>query len=169
MHELHEEHPHCLPRHSPSLASISRTQHEEKIESQNAQGKKQEEGEDVPSMKVLEDDKPHNVEHHLPSENHEISASKIHELHEEHPHCLPRHSPSLASISRMQHDDQFEAEGEVSTEEKEKEVITEENENEDFGDFKTVEEVTTDKHENCLLYTSPSPRDRTRSRMPSSA
>ena len=26
-------------------------------------------------------------------------------------------------------------------------MITEENENEDFGDFKTVEEVTTDKHE----------------------
>ena len=25
------------------------------------------------------------------------------------------------------------------------------------------------KHNNCLLYTSPSPRDRTRSRMPSSA
>ena len=25
------------------------------------------------------------------------------------------------------------------------------------------------KHKNCLLYTSPSPRDRTRSRMPSSA
>ena len=25
------------------------------------------------------------------------------------------------------------------------------------------------KHDNCLLYTSPSPRDRTRSRMPSSA
>ena len=25
------------------------------------------------------------------------------------------------------------------------------------------------KYENCLLYTSPSPRDRTRSRMPSSA
>ena len=26
-----------------------------------------------------------------------------------------------------------------------------------------------DKYKNCLLYTSPSPRDRTRSRMPSSA
>ena len=26
-----------------------------------------------------------------------------------------------------------------------------------------------DRHESCLLYTSPSPRDRTRSRMPSSA
>ena len=26
-----------------------------------------------------------------------------------------------------------------------------------------------DKYEGCLLYTSPSPRDRTRSRMPSSA
>ena len=25
------------------------------------------------------------------------------------------------------------------------------------------------KHDDCLLYTSPSPRDRTRSRMPSSA
>ena len=32
-------------------------------------------------------------------------------------------------------------------------------------DFYTVEELTTI----CLLYTSPSPRDRTRSRMPSSA
>ena len=30
-------------------------------------------------------------------------------------------------------------------------------------------EVSTDKVDTCLLYTSPSPRDRTRSRMPSSA
>ena len=29
--------------------------------------------------------------------------------------------------------------------------------------------VSTDVRESCLLYTSPSPRDRTRSRMPSSA
>ena len=28
---------------------------------------------------------------------------------------------------------------------------------------------TSDDYKNCLLYTSPSPRDRTRSRMPSSA
>ena len=37
----------------------------------------------------------------------------------------------------------------------------------EFGgiDFKAIRE----QHKNCLLYTSPSPRDRTRSRMPSSA
>ena len=29
--------------------------------------------------------------------------------------------------------------------------------------------ISTDPAHNCLLYTSPSPRDRTRSRMPSSA
>ena len=29
--------------------------------------------------------------------------------------------------------------------------------------------ILSDKSKNCLLYTSPSPRDRTRSRMPSSA
>ena len=29
--------------------------------------------------------------------------------------------------------------------------------------------LTTDEYRDCLLYTSPSPRDRTRSRMPSSA
>ena len=32
-----------------------------------------------------------------------------------------------------------------------------------------VIELRCDEHEICLLYTSPSPRDRTRSRMPSSA
>ena len=32
-----------------------------------------------------------------------------------------------------------------------------------------VQDAITDLHYNCLLYTSPSPRDRTRSRMPSSA
>ena len=33
-----------------------------------------------------------------------------------------------------------------------------------------IGEILMDKEENnCLLYTSPSPRDRTRSRMPSSA
>ena len=32
-----------------------------------------------------------------------------------------------------------------------------------------VERLTRGKLSNCLLYTSPSPRDRTRSRMPSSA
>ena len=35
--------------------------------------------------------------------------------------------------------------------------------------FKLIEGVHTGGHKNCLLYTSPSPRDRTRSRMPSSA
>ena len=44
----------------------------------------------------------------------------------------------------------------------------------DFGevhnDYPTCEENTTCEYlDNCLLYTSPSPRDRTRSRMPSSA
>ena len=29
--------------------------------------------------------------------------------------------------------------------------------------------IQSEKERNCLLYTSPSPRDRTRSRMPSSA
>ena len=33
----------------------------------------------------------------------------------------------------------------------------------------TEQAVTTESEEPCLLYTSPSPRDRTRSRMPSSA
>ena len=32
-----------------------------------------------------------------------------------------------------------------------------------------AKDVVTDKATDCLLYTSPSPRDRTRSRMPSSA
>ena len=32
-----------------------------------------------------------------------------------------------------------------------------------------MKEVIRDARKNCLLYTSPSPRDRTRSRMPSSA
>ena len=36
-------------------------------------------------------------------------------------------------------------------------------------DEKTNEEFDLDEFEVCLLYTSPSPRDRTRSRMPSSA
>ena len=36
-------------------------------------------------------------------------------------------------------------------------------------DFWQVTEDSLDKSMNCLLYTSPSPRDRTRSRMPSSA
>ena len=34
---------------------------------------------------------------------------------------------------------------------------------------KTIDEAALDPYEFCLLYTSPSPRDRTRSRMPSSA
>ena len=32
-----------------------------------------------------------------------------------------------------------------------------------------IEKAVIEMYENCLLYTSPSPRDRTRSRMPSSA
>ena len=34
---------------------------------------------------------------------------------------------------------------------------------------KRIEILERDKQKSCLLYTSPSPRDRTRSRMPSSA
>ena len=37
-----------------------------------------------------------------------------------------------------------------------------------FGSL-TVEQANSAKSQSCLLYTSPSPRDRTRSRMPSSA
>ena len=33
----------------------------------------------------------------------------------------------------------------------------------------TEQQITENQYEDCLLYTSPSPRDRTRSRMPSSA
>ena len=36
-------------------------------------------------------------------------------------------------------------------------------------DHKTLINITPEEEINCLLYTSPSPRDRTRSRMPSSA
>ena len=38
-----------------------------------------------------------------------------------------------------------------------------------LGYFWRPEEVSLQKDRACLLYTSPSPRDRTRSRMPSSA
>ena len=38
-----------------------------------------------------------------------------------------------------------------------------------FGNPEDMPELTGELAENCLLYTSPSPRDRTRSRMPSSA
>ena len=46
--------------------------------------------------------------------------------------------------------------------------------NADYGDFRRAAlasglPVNPDEHYACLLYTSPSPRDRTRSRMPSSA
>ena len=34
---------------------------------------------------------------------------------------------------------------------------------------RAIDEASMAKHNSCLLYTSPSPRDRTRSRMPSSA
>ena len=37
-----------------------------------------------------------------------------------------------------------------------------------FDDIREAKEFTK-KYDGCLLYTSPSPRDRTRSRMPSSA
>ena len=40
---------------------------------------------------------------------------------------------------------------------------------EDAAHFHTELKKTCDKFNTCLLYTSPSPRDRTRSRMPSSA
>ena len=39
----------------------------------------------------------------------------------------------------------------------------------DFGDEAVVVLVKGNLQKTCLLYTSPSPRDRTRSRMPSSA
>ena len=39
----------------------------------------------------------------------------------------------------------------------------------DEGEEKMVECETAEQFMSCLLYTSPSPRDRTRSRMPSSA
>ena len=35
--------------------------------------------------------------------------------------------------------------------------------------YKSQAKVVIERDESCLLYTSPSPRDRTRSRMPSSA
>ena len=38
-----------------------------------------------------------------------------------------------------------------------------------FSEFLRDKRVDVVRSENCLLYTSPSPRDRTRSRMPSSA
>ena len=38
-----------------------------------------------------------------------------------------------------------------------------------YFDFQTAEPFTPEDLKACLLYTSPSPRDRTRSRMPSSA
>ena len=38
-----------------------------------------------------------------------------------------------------------------------------------MGRVVKTERSLTDQEGNCLLYTSPSPRDRTRSRMPSSA
>src|SRR5665811_903129 len=39
----------------------------------------------------------------------------------------------------------------------------------EIGDHNTIREFCTFNLGTCLLYTSPSPRDRTRSRMPSSA
>ena len=39
----------------------------------------------------------------------------------------------------------------------------------DYGLTINKKEITFDIYQSCLLYTSPSPRDRTRSRMPSSA
>ena len=41
--------------------------------------------------------------------------------------------------------------------------------NEDLPELQQTAPVLIEGVENCLLYTSPSPRDRTRSRMPSSA
>ena len=37
------------------------------------------------------------------------------------------------------------------------------------GEYKDVNQSGMKSRDSCLLYTSPSPRDRTRSRMPSSA
>ena len=39
----------------------------------------------------------------------------------------------------------------------------------DFASQQALKPGLIDEYRNCLLYTSPSPRDRTRSRMPSSA
>ena len=39
----------------------------------------------------------------------------------------------------------------------------------DNQEFDFERELTQDPYSNCLLYTSPSPRDRQKSRMPSSA
>ena len=41
--------------------------------------------------------------------------------------------------------------------------------NNEYGIFKQIVTLSTSTQYTCLLYTSPSPRDRTRSRMPSSA
>ena len=38
-----------------------------------------------------------------------------------------------------------------------------------FNQMLDINEIVIDEGNDCLLYTSPSPRDRTRSRMPSSA
>ena len=39
----------------------------------------------------------------------------------------------------------------------------------EFGQIKVLKQLNLDVAEGCLLYTSPSPRDRQKSRMPSSA
>ena len=39
----------------------------------------------------------------------------------------------------------------------------------DYKDLETLKAYVSETGKICLLYTSPSPRDRTRSRMPSSA
>jgi len=49
------------------------------------------------------------------------------------------------------------------------EVIDEDNNLEDLSEGRAVVDTTPSSVNTCLLYTSPSPRDRTRSRMPSSA
>ena len=41
--------------------------------------------------------------------------------------------------------------------------------NDDDETLEQYKDLLDEKHYTCLLYTSPSPRDRTRSRMPSSA
>ena len=38
-----------------------------------------------------------------------------------------------------------------------------------IGDTENAQKIIEERFASCLLYTSPSPRDRTRSRMPSSA
>ena len=55
----------------------------------------------------------------------------------------------------------------INTEEKKEEINKEENENKKYRE--TIYSLLNYIPEGCLLYTSPSPRDKRQSRMPSSA